>query len=467
MQPLRNVKTATASDPAPRIAPVAGAPVHTPGRGGPTDPSHDENLRRGIIHTDVSRRTAIAVVTFFLLLIFAVPITQALMEKARGEESMLLDVFRRAPTRENLKQFEDDLDKASYAKDAVQPRMQGLLTGLGRVGNKKAVVGHQGWLYYKPGITYLGGPGFLDPNIIAMKIKATLDEGGAAGHPDPRPAIFAFADALAKRNIQLILFPVPDKAMLQPLALHGRGDPARPLDVPHNPDWAPFVAQMRAHGVTVFDPAPATLQPGEPPRYLLQDTHWTPEWMDTVARQLARLCAETAALPPIAGQTSAATRKAVPLPVERVGDVVDMLKLPEGQTIFAPQKITVGQVQEGNGTPWEPNPKADVLLLGDSFTNVFSLDSMGWGTSAGLGPHLSLALRRDVDVIAQNDSGAFATRQALARELGGGEDRLAGKRVVIWEFASRELAVGDWKPIDWTAALTVAATNAGATTGAR
>jgi alginate O-acetyltransferase complex protein AlgJ len=32
-----------------------------------------------------------------------------------------------------------------------------------------------------------------------------------------------------------------------------------------------------------------------------------------------------------------------------------------------------------------------------------------------------------------------------------GEDRLAGKRVLIWEFASRELSVGDWKPIDWNA----------------
>jgi alginate O-acetyltransferase complex protein AlgJ len=52
-------------------------------------------------------------------------------------------------------------------------------------------------------------------------------------------------------------------------------------------------------------------------------------------------------------------------------------------------------------------------------------------------------------VIAQNDSGAFATRQALARELAAGVDRLAKKRAVIWEFASRELSVGDWKPIDW------------------
>jgi alginate O-acetyltransferase complex protein AlgJ len=440
MQPLANMKPVPA---------VVAPPAHTPGHGGPTDPSHDELLRRGIIHTDISRGLAIAMTSVFLLIIFAVPISQALMEKARGEETMLLDVFKRAPTRESLKQFEDDLDKASYAKDAVQPRMQALLTGLGRVGNKKAVVGLHGWLYYKPGITYLGGPGFLDPNILEVRVKAALDEGEAAGHPDPRPAILAFNDALGKRGIKLVIFPVPDKAMLQPLELHGRGDPALPREVPHNPSWTPFVAEMRARGVAVFDPAPARLNPGEPPRYLKQDTHWTPEWMDEVAHDLARLVKQTAALPPAIGQTSAATRKAVAMPAERVGDVVDMLKLPEGQTIFAPQRVTVQQVQEANGTPWEPSPKGDVLLMGDSFTNVFSLDSMGWGTAAGFGPHLALALGRDIDVIAQNDSGAFATRQALAREIAGGEDRLAGKKVVVWEFASRELAVGDWKPIDW------------------
>jgi hypothetical protein len=88
------------------------------------------------------------------------------------------------------------------------------------------------------------------------------------------------------------------------------------------------------------------------------------------------------------------------------------------------------------------------LLLGDSFTNVFSLEGMGWGAAAGLAPQLALALARPLDVIAQNDSGAFVTRQALARELAAGNDRLAGKRVVIWEFAARELSAGDWKRIE-------------------
>ena len=33
-------------------------------------------------------------------------------------------------------------------------------------------------------------------------------------------------------------------------------------------------------------------------------------------------------------------------------------------------------------------------------------------------------------------------------EIAAGNDRLAGKRVVIWQFAARELAFGDWKISD-------------------
>lgn len=128
-----------------------------------------------------------------------------------------------------------------------------------------------------------------------------------------------------------------------------------------------------------------------------------------------------------------------------------MLKLPEGRSLFPPQAVTVHQVQDETGASWEPDPTAKVLLLGDSFTNVYSVDEMGWGGSAGLGPQLALALGSKVDVLARNDSGAFATRQMLFRALLAGEDRLLGKRVVIWEFASRELSVGDWKLIDWPA----------------
>jgi alginate O-acetyltransferase complex protein AlgJ len=55
-----------------------------------------------------------------------------------------------------------------------------------------------------------------------------------------------------------------------------------------------------------------------------------------------------------------------------------------------------------------------------------------------------------VDAILRNDAGAFAARRLLSNELKRGRDRLAGKKTVVWEFAIRELANGDWKILDMT-----------------
>src|SRR5207344_1759404 len=85
-------------------------------RGGPTDPSHDADLRRGILRTTISRRVAWALVLPFLLLVYALPVGQIIRDKRAGDESVLLDLFRHAPTRENIRQFEEDLDKASTAR---------------------------------------------------------------------------------------------------------------------------------------------------------------------------------------------------------------------------------------------------------------------------------------------------------------------------------------------------------------
>jgi alginate O-acetyltransferase complex protein AlgJ len=88
-------------------------------------------------------------------------------------------------------------------------------------------------------------------------------------------------------------------------------------------------------------------------------------------------------------------------------------------------------------------PASPRLVLGDSFSNIYSLPTMGWGEAAGFVEHLSLALGRPVDRLVQNDNGASATRLALARD----PDRLASARVVVWQFAARELASGDWVPV--------------------
>jgi hypothetical protein len=122
------------------------------------------------------------------------------------------------------------------------------------------------------------------------------------------------------------------------------------------------------------------------------------------------------------------------------------LKLPRADKFFPPEKVTIRQVFAGNAL-WRPSKEADVLLLGDSFANIFSLEAMGWGESAGFAEHLSVALRRPIDCILRNSDAAFATREILGNELARGRDRLAGKKLVIWEFAERELSFGNWKLI--------------------
>ncbi len=422
----------------PNLAPTAHV-------GGPTDPSHDELLRRGIIRTDIARGVAWLLTGAFVLAIAAVPLSQVYLEHREGDDSPLLDLFRRKPTVENLRQFEKDIEQASYAKSYTQPRLQLLLDRYGRVGNKLAIDGKDGWLYYGPGVRHVGGPGFLQTDVQRSREKDALDSGESAIHADPRPAILAFNAALAKRGIRLVLMPMPDKAALEASHLTVG---AAPATRPENSDFPRFLRELRAQGVAVFDAREGLPEQPAAPLYLAQDTHWTPTWMEHVSKDLARFVSRLAPLPELAAPP---VQHLAEQPMSRVGDIVDMLKLPEGQTVFQPQSVLVHQVQDAEGNPWQSDPNADVLLLGDSFSNIFSLEGMGWGESAGLGPQLSFALSRPVDVIAQNDSGAHATRRALAKELAAGSDRLAGKRVVIWEFAERELSVGDWRLIDWDA----------------
>ncbi len=427
--------------------PAGGAGAH---RGGPTDPSHDQELRRGILHTRISRRLAWALVIPFLLALYAVPIEQYVHDKQAGDESVLMDLFRHAPTRESLRAFEDELDKTSAAREYFRPQVQLELTRLGRYGNKKATVGLGGWLYYTPGVTAVGGPPFLDPAVLAARRTAAQADGDPPLSPDPRPAVLDFARFLAGRGVRLVLFPVPDKASLQPLQLHGRARDVRDVPPAENPDRPRLAAELERAGVAVFDPSPARLSPADPPFFMRQDTHWRPEWMEKVAADLARFLVERGLVPAQPPAGSARAWRAVAQQVSRLGDVTDMLGLPDGQQLFLPETYTIHQVQDPSGTAFEASDHAGVLLLGDSFTNVFSAEQMGWGSSAGLAPQLARALGRDLDVLAQNDAGAHATRQLLYNALAGGDDRLAGKKVVIWELASRELAVGDFKPIDWS-----------------
>ena len=49
-------------------------------------------------------------------------------------------------------------------------------------------------------------------------------------------------------------------------------------------------------------------------------------------------------------------------------------------------------------------------------------------------------MERGLDVVARNDGSSDQVR----RDLADSPERLDGKRVVVYQFATRELSVGDW-----------------------
>ena len=339
-----------------------------------------------------------------------------------------------------LRAFEDRLEGGSWPRSRLLPPLQQLLTGRLGVGNEQAYPGRGGWLYYRPDVDHLSGPGFLDPAQLARRSRA----GNAweePPQPDPVVALTGFARQVGERGAALVVLPVPVKPAIRPESLARAGGPAPPV---RNPSWPELRRRLEAAGVAVVDPAPALAGlAGE--RYLRTDTHWRPEAVEEAARLLA-----AAIEPRLAPRAAGGSWRRRPVVVEGLGDIAAMLRLPAGQRLFAAERVEIAMVLDAAGRPWRRDPAAEVLLLGDSFTNVYSDPALGWGRGAGLAEQLAYELGRPVDKLALNAGGAYATRAALARTLATGRVRLAGKRVVVYQFATRELSGGDWRLVELT-----------------
>lgn len=350
----------------------------------------------------------------------------------------------------SLSAFETALEDDSPVGRLLRPPAQIVLSGALGVGNERVYAGRDRWLFYRPDVEYVTGRGFLDPAQLERRV-ASASEAETPPQPDPRPAIRQFARDLDARGITLIVVPTPVKATVHPerlsRAYERRSARSATSGVPaQNRSYRAFVDELRRDGILVFDPTPelvAIREQSGSPQFLATDTHWRPEAMQRAAEALAAFLLRHVTLPdlPPPGYRVEARE------AQQMGDTAAMLDLPAGQQLYPRERVGLRFVVDPGGDPWRPSRDADILALGDSFTNIYSLASMGWGESAGLVEQLSYVLQRPIDRLVQNDRGAAATRALLAREVDGGQDRLTGKRVVVWQFAARELAFGDWTVI--------------------
>jgi hypothetical protein len=436
--------------------------------------TREEIAEMEIGKTAISRPLRIAVIAGFLFTIASVPIIQHIIEirqcfatEGHGVWPQAYDIgtfpdhawrafnnpeihglwtkiqAANSSVLHDVKIYEKALEDNSFLAHATLPHTQALTAEFLGLGNEQVYLGHDGWVFYQPEVGYLSGPGFLDPAFL--RARARKGHVGEEQQPDPVKAIVQFRDELDQRGIHLIILPAPVKPMIEPEELSSRYQ--APLPIPlQNPSYPDFVRALKDANVDVLDVsdamAQAKLQTGVH-QFLRTDTHWTPEAMEASAGLLAK---KIQALGLVNGagldlRTSSET-------ISNTGDIVNMLKLPSYSKLYPLETATIHPVQKADGTPWTADPAASILVLGDSFSNIYSLGPMGWGASAGLVEHLSCNLHQPVDTILRNDAGAYATREMLAKDLALGHDRLAGKKILVWEFAMRELSVGNWKLIE-------------------
>ena len=361
----------------------------------------------------------------FFALVGGIPIGQAAWEIARHEPVQALEVFGPFEAA-RLRRFEDRLRSASFVYRILAPVYQlALTTTLGR-GNERSVLGNGDWLYFEDDLELCRAPA-LEPE------RAEAYAAVVAG----------FRDQLAERGAELLLVPVPAKAMVDPRHLSlwtrklvsvvpasvGRFLDALDEHAVHTVDIAVIYRGLRLSGARDL--------------YLARDTHWSPATMEAVAANVALRASELlggSAGRPVLWETRDQRSSGS-------GDLVGMLRYPPCSTPFAPMELELsGVLNAKSNAAFEPDASARVLLLGDSFTRVFSDAALGLGHGGGFAEHLARGLGAPLDVIALAGGSIRGVREALARRDAG----LGSARLVIWQISLRELH-GDpdaWRAVE-------------------
>lgn len=417
-----------------------------------------------------TRKSELVLVVGFLAVIAAVPVTQTCLELARHERVQFTDVFRYRPTAKSLRQFEHTLEEKSWFQQELRPEMQRLLFKILHDTGAKGVLGRDQWLFYRPDLRYLVDPDRLEARVSDSKWVQPADNRSCRGSVER--AIVRFRDQLKERGIALVVVPVPSKPSVYPDQVTRREigkqqqfqSPTRKLIEALRREGVPTVDLFE-----IFSSARSARRASETnaPLYLACDTHWTPQGAQLAAQAVAAQLRDLKLAPDTMKKF-----KTQRVSVKRWGDILDMMQIPGLHEAFPPEKVECAQVLDPElgplvpatsdrpGTYRYPGQGTSVLILGDSFCRIYQFpepQSLGDAPattapgqkeesgskrllpgSAGFISHLALALKSPVDAIV-SDGGASTD---VRRKLSTNPEILEGKKVVVWEFVERDIAMG-------------------------
>ncbi len=384
------------------------------------------------------RGPRVCLIVTFLVLIGIVAPSQVVLDLRQGQTPGIVDLFRQTPTRANLRRLESDLESKCRLAQAVRPSVQYTRFVLFQDAGEQALLGRDGWLFYRPAVQYLVEP----VRSVPVRAYPERPHGVTTNENDIIAAIVSFRDDLAKRGIKLLVMPAPNKSSIYPQMLTGRSDK---IPGPVNPTTRDVLAMLRQASVEIVDLfevyAPVRSVPvraySETPHgvttnyYLAQDSHWSPEGMRLAAEAVARRLLDLGWV-----GKGAVRYETKAVNIQRHGDVLRMIRVPQVERLYEPEQINCTQVvNPETGKPYVDDPNSPVLVLGDSFLRIFERDEPG---SGGFIAHLAHNLGFGLTSIVNDGGASTLVRQQLARKPA----LLQGKKVVVWEFVERDIRFG-------------------------
>ena len=335
----------------------------------------------------------------------------------------LFNKKKNQPLNEHFKSFEKNLETAFFAETPRKLTQSTLSLSPLKEGNRNVRIGKDGWLFLDDAIESLTGQGPFHDEPFPFK-----KDGNS-----PVDAIKRFADQLDNFGARLILVSIPSKAMIYPEKInHNIKGPIS------HPDAERLVSELNSlPNLDVLDLTKSLFNLKKDKKvFLKQDTHWTPEAMEEAAKIIANhiksmdINIDKVNLKPKQKEG----RKAY-------GDLVEKINIWDGAFN---QESVIAKPIKGNTR----DRNSEIILLGDSFTNIYSSNQgLGWGNNAGLPEHIASNVGTPIDVISINGGGATEVRKKLAQRRGSSED-MENKKVVIWAITCRDLFLSQEQCID-------------------
>lgn len=284
-----------------------------------------------------------------------------------------------------------------------------------------SVAGKDGWLFLTAELRHVGLDRFW----------------GDGSNKDPLPAIVDFKQQLEHLGIELIVVPVPPKALVYPdkagnaVSADQKGAVPR-LDTAHQE----FYRALAEQKVTVMDLYPALaasrFDEKEGPMFCRTDTHWSGRACVLVAQLIAAEIAKREWCKAIARTQFDSQERTIAIK----GDLLD-----EGAS--ATEDVHLRLVGKKDGQDFSlisSDENSPILLLSDSYGLVFSAGETLFAKGAGLPDQLAFELGFPVDAIGMCGDGVNEVRKQLYRKASKTPAWLSGKKVVVWCFGARQFS---------------------------